>query len=51
MNNVFTVIEVIDGDTFKVRPPWSWNNTSGDTVRPVGYNTPEVGIYTNWNAF
>lgn len=40
---IFTVIEVIDGDTFRVSPSWSWNNQTGDTVRAVGYNTPELG--------
>lgn len=39
----FRVKEVIDGDTFKVSPNWEWNDKSGDTVRPTGYNTPEIG--------
>ncbi|MBC7189556.1 thermonuclease family protein [Candidatus Aerophobetes bacterium] len=37
----FIVGEVIDGDTFKVKDGWRWNNKVGDTVRPAGYNTPE----------
>ncbi len=37
----FKVSEVIDGDTFKVQNGWKWNNKTGDTVRPTGYNTPE----------
>jgi len=37
----FTVSEVIDGDTFKVKNGWKWDNKTGDTVRPTGYNTPE----------
>jgi len=37
----FTVSEVIDGDTFKVKNGWRWIQRSGDTVRPTGYNTPE----------
>lgn len=37
----FTVSEVIDGDTFKVKNGWKWENKTGDTVRPTGYNTPE----------
>jgi len=37
------VIEVIDGDTFRVSPPWKWNHQKGDTVRPTGYDTPEKG--------
>ena len=43
MANIFTVTEVIDGDTFKVDPNWNWNNREGNIVRPTGYNTPEVG--------
>jgi len=39
----FTVTEVIDGDTFRVKPPWKWKNKTGDIVRPTGYNTPEEG--------
>ena len=39
----FTVTEVIDGDTFRVKPPWEWKNKTGDIVRPTGYNTPEEG--------
>lgn len=39
----FKVIEIIDGDTFKVSPNWKWNNETGDTIRPNGYNTPEKG--------
>ena len=37
----FTVSEVIDGDTFKVKNEWEWDNKRGDTVRASGYNTPE----------
>ena len=37
------VIEVIDGDTFRVSPRWKWNDKTGDKVRPTGYNTPEEG--------
>ena len=32
----FTVSEVIDGDTFKVKEGWKWNQSSGDTVRASG---------------
>ncbi len=39
----FTVTEIIDGDTFVVSPTWTWNNQSGDRVRPAGYDAPEVG--------
>ncbi len=31
----FTVSEVIDGDTFKVKNEWKWDNKTGDTVRPM----------------
>lgn len=37
----FKVKKVIDGDTFKVEPKWKWDEKSGDTVRPTGYDTPE----------
>jgi len=39
----FIVSEIIDGDTFKVKNGWEWNEKKGDTVRPAGYNTPERG--------
>jgi len=39
----FKVIEVTDGDTFKVSPNWKWNDKTGDTIRANGYNTPERG--------
>ena len=39
----FTVNEVIDGDTFKVKNGWKWSEKKGDTVRPTGYDTPEKG--------
>lgn len=40
---MFKVIEIVDGDTFKVSPRWQSGNVVGDTVRPTGYNTPERG--------
>ncbi len=43
MADLFTVTEVIDGDTFKVEPNWEWEGKSGNTVRPTGYDTPEEG--------
>jgi len=39
----FTVINVIDGDTFEVSPNWEWNNQTGSIVRISGYDTPEEG--------
>ncbi len=31
----FTVSEVIDGDTFKVKGSWKWNQRIGDAVCPT----------------
>lgn len=39
----FTVIEVIDGDTFEVSLNWKWNDQTGSVVRADGYDTPEQG--------
>jgi endonuclease YncB( thermonuclease family) len=39
----FLVTSVTDGDTFEVSPAWKWENESGKIVRPLGYNTPEIG--------
>jgi endonuclease YncB( thermonuclease family) len=39
----YKVIEITDGDTFKVTPKWSFNGTNGSAVRANGYNTPEEG--------
>lgn len=39
----WTVTSIVDGDTFKVTPNWTWNDETGDTVRPTGYNAPEQG--------
>ena len=44
MASLFEVSEIVDGDTFKVKNGWKWNEKEGDTVRPTGYNTPE-----RWN--
>jgi len=41
MASLFEVSEIVDGDTFKVKNGWEWNEKKGDTVRPTGYNTPE----------
>jgi len=37
----FRVTSVGDGDTFDVTPNWQWDNKSGNTVRPRGYDAPE----------
>ena len=39
----FIVSEIVDGDTFKVKNGWKWDEKKGDTVRPTGYDTPEKG--------
>jgi hypothetical protein len=41
----FTVSEVIDGDTFKVKNGWKWDNKTGDTVRPCLRANAQAG---NW---
>jgi endonuclease YncB( thermonuclease family) len=41
--NVFKVTEIVDGDTFKIDPGWKWNGKTGNTIRPLGYDTPEKG--------
>ena len=40
--SLFTVTQVVDGDTFAVGG-WTWSQHSGTYVRPLGYNTPEKG--------
>ena len=37
----FKVIKIVDGDTFKISPGWTWNNKKGKIIRPTGYDTPE----------
>ncbi|MDF0674046.1 MAG: hypothetical protein P0120_06855 [Nitrospira sp.] len=39
---LFTVKQIIDGDTFEVNPGWKWQQLTGDRVRPTGYDTPEM---------
>ena len=39
----FIVSEIVDGDTFKVKNGWEWNEKKGDAVRLTGYNAPERG--------
>ena len=45
MASLFEVSEVVDGDTFKVKNGWKWDEKKkkGDTIRPTGYDTPEKG--------
>ena len=40
---IFTVIKVIDGDSFEVSPNWKWNDQTGGVIRVYGYDTPEEG--------
>jgi hypothetical protein len=40
--NTFNVDEIIDGDTFTVNPRWISGYIIGNTVRPTGYNAPEI---------
>ncbi len=38
----FRVVNIVDGDTFDVSPQWRWNGSSGERVRPTGYDAPEL---------
>ena len=40
--STFSVIAVIDGDTFDVSPNWQWKGQSGNRVRPTFLNAPEL---------
>lgn len=53
---IFTVDQVIDGDTFSVLGGWRWETKDGTfkegtVVRPTGYNTPEKGKEGSGEAF
>jgi len=39
----FRVIEILEGDTFKVFPNWSWHKESGNIVKIYDYESPEKG--------
>lgn len=39
----FTVIQIIDGDTFEVSPSWRWHLETGNRIRPTGYDAPGLG--------
>lgn len=39
----FTVIRVIDGNTFEVSPHWNWNDQTGSVVKATGYDVPKQG--------
>ncbi len=44
--SLFTVANIVDGDTFDVTPSWRWEGESGYHVRPTGYNAPEMSSYS-----
>jgi hypothetical protein len=35
------ISEVLNGNTFKVSPEWLWDFNEGDTVKALGYRTPQ----------
>lgn len=41
MEELFTVKEVISGDTITVIPDWKWKKKKGSAVSISGYNAPK----------
>ena len=39
----FTIVAVIDENTFEISPPWEWKEETGDRVRATGYDAPKSG--------
>ena len=39
----FTVVAVIDGNTFEVSPQWELEDKTGDRVQAIGYDAPKTG--------
>lgn len=39
----FTVVAVIDGNTFEVSPKWEFDNEKGNLVQAKGYTAPKSG--------
>jgi endonuclease YncB( thermonuclease family) len=39
----FSVVAVIDGNTFEVSSPWEFDGETGDRVQATGYNAPKSG--------
>lgn len=39
---LFTVTQIVDGDTFEINPGWKWQQQTGDRVRPTAYDAPEM---------
>jgi hypothetical protein len=37
---LFKVIEIIDGDTIRITPDWTWNNKKGNIIKIIGYSSP-----------
>lgn len=37
-----TVVSVIDGDTFRISPNWSFGGQTGDKIRVAGIEAPEI---------
>lgn len=46
----FTVVKIIDGDTFDITPQWKWSRQTGNRVRPTRYDAPEMGTYGRQTA-
>ena len=38
---IFTVVAVVDGNTFKVSPKWEFGGETGDLVQVKGYTAPK----------
>lgn len=43
---VFTVVNIVDGDTFDVHPQWTWQDQVGSRIRPTGYCAPPLHTLT-----
>ena len=39
----FTVVAVIDGNTFEVSPQWELEDKTGGRVQAIGYDAPKTG--------
>ncbi len=47
---MFTVSAIIDGDTFEVSGGWKWQGHEGNSVRPTGYDAPELNTKAGLQA-
>ena len=43
MMETFRVEAVIDGNTFEVSPPWTFDGKTGKLVQATGYDAPKSG--------